>query len=117
EVDCGYRVRHNEGQHGWMEARGIPTRNAGGRAICLVGAGSDVTERKATERALRESEERYNLTMRAIKESVYEWDVAKDTIYYSPGISELVGLTSKPLQTVADWIGRVHPDDLPGYRA
>ena len=77
-LDCEYRVRHNDGQYRWIEDRGIPIRNAAGRAIRLVGAVSDVTERKATERALRESEERYTLAMRAIKESVYEWDVAKD---------------------------------------
>jgi PAS domain S-box-containing protein len=116
-VDCEYRVRHSDGQYRWIKDRGIPVRDAAGRAIRLVGALDDVTEQKAVEQALRESEERYALAMRSTREGVYEWDVAAGKIYYSPGVTELVGLTSEQLQTVTDWTERIHPDDLPGYRA
>jgi len=116
-VDCEYRVRHGDGQYRWIKDRGIPVRNSAGRAIRLVGALDDITAKKDVEQALRESEERYALAMRSTREGVYEWDVATGKIYYSPGVTESVGLTSEQLQTVSDWTERIHPDDLPGYRA
>jgi len=115
-LDCEYRVRHSDGLYRWIEDRGVPVRNAAGRAVRMVGAIDDVTERKATEQALRESEERYALAMSATEEGIYEWDVAAGKIYYSPGVAASVGLTSEQLQTVADWTERIHPDDMPGYR-
>ncbi len=54
-LHCEYRVRHSGGTYRWVEDRGIPVRNEAGRAIRLVGALTDVTERKATEEALRET--------------------------------------------------------------
>jgi PAS domain S-box-containing protein len=55
-LDCEYRVRHSDGLYRWIEDRGVPVRNPAGRAVRMVGAIDDVTERKATEQALRESE-------------------------------------------------------------
>jgi PAS domain S-box-containing protein len=114
-LDCEYRVRHTDGGFRWIEDRGLPTRNAAGRAVRLVGAVTDVTERKATEQALRDSEARYELALRAINEAVYERDVVTDRMYYSPRVHALVGLGAEQLRTTADWTERIHPDDLSGF--
>ena len=53
-LDCEYRVRHGDGQYRWIEDRGVPVRDSTGRAIRMVGAITDITERKESERALRE---------------------------------------------------------------
>ena len=53
-LDCEYRVRHGDGQYRWIEDRGVPVRDSAGRAIRMVGAITDITERKESERALRE---------------------------------------------------------------
>jgi PAS domain S-box-containing protein len=68
------------------------------------------------ETALRESEERYALAMRAINEGVYEWDVATGEMYYSPRVCELVGLQAAELRTMTDWTDRIHPDDRELFR-
>jgi PAS domain S-box-containing protein len=68
----------------------------------------ELTHRQA---ALRNSEERYALAMRAINEGVYEWDVATSEMYYSPRVRELVGLQASELRTMTDWTDRIHPDD------
>jgi PAS domain S-box-containing protein len=73
-------------------------------------------EREILELALRESEQRYALAMRAINEGFYEWDVVTSEMRYSPRVCELVGLAPEELRTMADWTDRVHPTDMPGFR-
>jgi len=70
-----------------------------------------------SERALKESETRYDIAMRAIDEGVYDYDVAKDSIYYSDRIYEVLDTSRDLLRTAADWRRLIHPDDLPRYVA
>ena len=116
-LDCEYRVRLDSGVWRWVEDHGLAIRNPSGRAIRLVGGVSDITRRKETEQALRESEERYALAMQAINEAVYEWDIDTGEMYYSPRLHEALGLTPDQLRSRNDWVNRVHPEDLPAYRA
>ena len=66
-LDCEYRVRHSDGKYRWLEDRGVPVRNAAGRALRLVGAQSDVTERKQSEQALREALEQQTATSEVLQ--------------------------------------------------
>ena len=70
-----YRIRIKTGGYRWIEDHAKAIRNKPGRAIRLVGAIADITDRKESERALAESEERYALAMSAINEGVYDFDL------------------------------------------
>jgi PAS domain S-box-containing protein len=116
-VACEYRIKARDGNYQWVEDRGLPIRDAAGRAIRLVGCVSDVTKRRSMEEALRSSEQRYATAMQAINEAVYEWDIATGEMYYSPRLYDLIALTPQELSTRQQWLDRVHPDDMPHYRA
>jgi PAS domain S-box-containing protein len=116
-VACEYRIKARDGNYQWVEDRGLPIRDAAGRAIRLVGCVSDVTKRRSMEEALRNSEQRYATAMQAINEAVYEWDIATGEMYYSPRLYDLIALTPQELSTRQQWLDRVHPDDMPHYRA
>jgi PAS domain S-box-containing protein len=117
KVACEYRIKARDGNYRWVEDHGLPIRDAAGRAIRLVGCVSDITRRRSMEEALRNSEQRYATAMQAINEAVYEWDVATGEMYYSARLYDLVALTPEELSTRQQWVDRVHPDDLPHYRA
>jgi len=68
------------------------------------------------ELRLQAMEERYEAAMDAINESVYEWDIAGNTISYSQSMQRVVGLPPDALKTVSDWPQRIHPDDSARYR-
>jgi len=117
KVACEYRIKARDGNYRWVEDHGLPIRDAAGRAIRLVGCVSDVSKRRSMEEALRNSEQRYATAMQAINEAVYDWDVATGEMYYSARLYDLVALTPEELSTRQQWVDRVHPADLPHYRA
>jgi PAS domain S-box-containing protein len=69
------------------------------------------------EQRVREVEERHALVMGAINESVYDWDIANDRIFFSGSMYRALGLPPEVLTTSKDWWDRIHPEDLPRYRA
>jgi PAS domain S-box-containing protein len=96
---CEYRVRVRSGEYRWFLDSGLAVRDGAGRCTRLVGAISDITERKNAEDALRESEDRYALAMTAVNEAVYDWRVDRDEIYYSPNIHLQLGFSAEELRT------------------
>src|SRR5205807_3610785 len=66
-VACEYRILVRSGEYRWVEDHGLPIRNGAGRAIRLVGAVSDITERKAAEQALREALEQQTATAEVLQ--------------------------------------------------
>ncbi len=72
----------------------------------------DITVRKAAEEALRASDERFRLAMEAVSDGVWDWDVATDTGYFSPGYYRLLGYEPGAFpMTGRSWADLLHPDD------
>jgi PAS domain S-box-containing protein len=57
EYRCEYRIIWSDGSMHWVEGRGKPVYDKGGRCLKVSGLIVDITERKEAEEALRESEE------------------------------------------------------------
>ena len=66
-LHCEYRIQLTNGEYRWVEDHGLPTRDGTGRAVRLVGAVSDITERKEAEQALRESLEQQTATAEVLQ--------------------------------------------------
>lgn len=74
---------------------------------------TEINERKRTEAALRESEERYALAASGANDGLWDWDLRNDTVYYSYRWKTMLGYSDKELgDQPAEWFTRVHPDDL-----
>jgi PAS domain S-box-containing protein len=116
KVQSQYRIKAADDSYRWIEDHGLPVRDKAGRAVRLVGAVADITRRREIEQALRDSEERYALAMQAVNEGVYDWNLAAGDIYYSPGVGNALGIAQEELRTPQDWLDRIHPDDVAGYR-
>ncbi len=70
---------------------------------------------REAETRLRALEERHELTMGAIRESVYDWDIARGAFSVSKSMQAMLGLPPEQLSLEA-WQQRVHPDDFPRFR-
>jgi diguanylate cyclase (GGDEF)-like protein/PAS domain S-box-containing protein len=74
--------------------------------------------RKHTEAALRQSEERYALAVRGANDGLWDWDLCRDEMYFSPRWKAMLGYAEDEIGTQPEeWFSRVHPDDLDSLQA
>ena len=114
---CEYRIRVGSGEVRWLKDRASAVRRPDGRAIRLLGAVSDITAEKEVQRALAASEARYAQALEAVNESIYDWNLVDDAVFFSLRVLALFGKTHDELRTPQDWRALIHPDDVAGYHA
>jgi PAS domain S-box-containing protein len=86
-------------------------RMADGRRL-IINVATDVTDRLATERALRESRERLQASLSVSQTGTYRWELATDKHEWDENLERLFGL--EPGRITPSWsafLARVHPDD------
>jgi PAS domain S-box-containing protein len=72
----------------------------------------DITERKRTESALRESEERLSLAFAGAQEGVWDWNLETGAVVYSSHWKKMLGYTGDEIEPhVSAWERLLHPDD------
>jgi diguanylate cyclase (GGDEF)-like protein/PAS domain S-box-containing protein len=73
---------------------------------------ADITERKRTEAALRQSEERLDLAIQASQSGLWDWDLVNDVRHVSYRFKEILGLPdASDLGRIFHLPDRLHPDD------
>ncbi|UOA07667.1 bifunctional diguanylate cyclase/phosphodiesterase [Methylobacter sp. S3L5C] len=78
----------------------------------IQGVVRDITKRKQSENALRESEFRWKFAIEGSGDGVWDWNIQTDEAKYSKRWKEMLGYTEDDiLPTNDEWITRIHPDD------
>jgi diguanylate cyclase (GGDEF)-like protein/PAS domain S-box-containing protein len=86
--------------------------------FALTGVSTAVWEQRRMHRLLRQSEERYALASQAANEGLWDWDLKRQVMYFSPRWKAMIGYADVPLShSPQEWFGRVHPDDVEALKA
>ena len=109
-----FRLRHKEGHYIHVLTRGLPVpRESGGPIVRIVGTHLDITERKQTESALQQSEERLTLAFAGAQEGVWDWNLETNDVVYSSRWKQMLGYADDEIEpNISAWERLVHPDDV-----
>jgi PAS domain S-box-containing protein len=69
------------------------------------------SRRKALEQAVRDLEDRYALIVERANDGIWEWNIEKGTIDFSPRWKAMLGLANTSMLGVEDWKALLHPDE------
>jgi len=111
--DVEYRIMNKHGDWQWVQVLGKTREfDAERKPIRITGVVSDITERKEAEGALRQSEGRLELAMKAANLGMWDLDLATGRCSTNERVFEMFGYTSEEVEpTVDSWQSSIHPDD------
>jgi PAS domain S-box-containing protein len=96
----------------FMEWRLFPEYNNKGQIFTVLAVARDITEKKLSQDNLRKSEEQLQYALEATSDGIWDWDISRNQIYYSPRFFTMLGYKRDELEhTVETLYMLIHPDD------
>jgi PAS domain S-box-containing protein len=108
-----HQVEALDGERKWLSVNAAPLLDDEGRLFGGIASFRDITGRKRMEEALRESEKRYSLTLDAVNDGLWDWDVPSGSAFFSSNYYALLGYDDGEFPaSYSSWRLLVHPEDL-----
>ncbi|HKK66190.1 MAG TPA: PAS domain S-box protein, partial [Clostridia bacterium] len=102
------RYKCKDGTYRHIEWRSQPAGNL------IYAAARDITDRIETERALKVNEERLSLAMQGTGAGLWDWDMQRGAVYFSPLWKQMLGYGEDEIEnTFEGWKKLWHPEDTP----
>ncbi len=106
------RILRTDGSIRFIEARGEPCFDPQDQLTGFRGTVQDITDRKQTEEALRESEERLRMALEAAHTGCWDWNILTNRIVWSESLERLMGIPSGSFDgRIETFSAMIHPDD------
>lgn len=106
-----HRVRCKDNTYKWILARGQAQWDEDDDIIRMVGSYTDITERKLSEEQLHQSEERFQIVVRATNDVVWDWDLLTNQMWWNQNVQTLGYSTENISLDTKWWREHIHPED------
>ncbi len=111
-AQCEHRLLLPEGQIKFVEQRWQVFFDEAGKPARVVGVCQDITERKQSEAALSESQQRLALAAESAELGIWELDLVTNRLVWDERMYALYGITEENFTGAYDaWQNGLHPDD------
>ncbi|HEY2922092.1 MAG TPA: PAS domain S-box protein [Candidatus Binatia bacterium] len=110
EFTIEYRLRRRDGEYRWILDNGTPRFAPDGTFLGYLGSATDITGRKETEEALRQSEERYRLLAETATDAIITMDQHSIIRFCNGAAERIFGYASAEL--VGQKITLLMPEEL-----
>lgn len=95
----------------WISCWWVP-RKIGDEIVGVEGLIQDITQRKAEQRAIEESDNRYEVVLSGINAGIWDWTLEGDAEYWSPKLYEILRYPKEFVPTISAITEMIHPEDL-----
>jgi PAS domain S-box-containing protein len=113
-IEIEYRLRRHDGVYRWIIDRGTPRYAPDGTLMGYIGSCIDVTDRKESEQALKNSERRLAVALEGGQMGVWSWHYANDELYWDDRMYAIFDLDPDTAPKAGEsFFELVHPDDRP----
>ncbi|MEH2455637.1 GAF domain-containing protein [Nostoc sp.] len=90
----------------WLQVHAYPAKD--GLSVYF----QDITERRKTAEALRESEERWQLALDGNNDGIWDWNLKTNEVFFSTRWKEMLGYKDHEVSNGWDeWTKRIHADE------
>ncbi|WP_375503998.1 GAF domain-containing protein [uncultured Nostoc sp.] len=90
----------------WLQVHAYPAKD--GLSVYF----QDITERRRTAEALRESEERWQLALNGNNDGIWDWNLKTNEVFFSNRWKEMLGYKDHEVSNAWDeWTKLIHPDE------
>ncbi|WP_145205910.1 PAS domain-containing protein [Sphingobium sp. B2] len=108
-----YRFRRADGSYAAIFDRGHIIREDAGKAVRMIGAMLDLTERQQSRAELSMNEERLRLATQAAEVGFWDVDVIHDILIWPPIVKRMFGISADVPVSMLDFYEGLHPEDRP----
>ncbi|MFG1391379.1 sensor domain-containing protein [Xanthobacter agilis] len=116
-VQTEQRHTRKDGSEVWLACTTSLARTAKGTPDYFIVVAQDMSECRAQELALLESQERFELAVRSTEQGVWDWRRSGAALYLSTRCHALLGLSpDAPIDLARLWCDLLHPEDRPLFR-
>jgi PAS domain S-box-containing protein len=106
-------VTRPDGTETILEVCGSPIRDEEGKVWAGIVSFMDITERRESERAIRDARRRLEAILRGTNAGTWEWNVKTGECSFNERWAEIVGYSLEELKplSIETWIRLTHPED------
>ena len=110
-----FRVRDKDGKYRYIIDSGYILRDKEGKAVRMIGAIQEITERKLAELALASEKERLIRVIEGTEAGTWEWNIQTGEIIFNEEWARILGYKLHELEPISikTWESLLHPEDLP----